>query len=148
MPLELVKTGAGDILMGAAQGNQANPATSAILATFKSRYPSLAKKVASPKLFLTMKSPKGQRAALVERGTPDPKDVLTQTYARLQKSGKIISAAVSSGRAPEKVAGSAAVWLSVAGNLTTLIASYPALLVAASKAAMEEAKIAARAAGV
>lgn len=144
--LELVKTSAGTMLMGADESKARE-----VIAEFNKLYPSVSESIRKNPLNLSAKSKKGALVALVERTPHGANELLTPTKARIYNSGKAINQAIAAGssdpRAVQAIAGAAATWINLATNYKTFLASQPLLLVTAAKALVQEAKIALHASG-
>ncbi len=149
MPLELVKTSAGTMLMGQ-ESMGLDPAKGAddVLKTFKQNYERLGRRLARQPLNLSVKSKKGLIASFVERAPHGRNEVLTPSTKRILLAGQLIMQTLARGKKSKKLAGAAAVWLTLAKNYRTFLVNYPALLVAGSKAVLQEAKIASPAASL
>lgn len=146
MALELVRTNAGTMLMGASD-SKANE----IISAFEKNHARLSRAVKSSPINLSEKSKKGAIAALVERAPHGKNELATPTKARIFNSGKAISRAIAAGPADPKarkvVAGAAATWMNLATNYKSLLSQNPILLFTAAKALVQEAKLALKAAG-
>lgn len=141
MALELVKTRAGTILMGQSPSKDAE-----VIAKFRTLFPTLGPSIKSDPLNLSVKSPKGEAVALVERAPHGSNELMTPTKARIYNAGLAIEKAIAKGGAKPVTVGAAAAWLAIASSYRTLFIDNPVLLVVSGKALVQEARLALQAA--